>query len=173
MVAAISARSDVIDRKLIPLDSATSVSPPIIFPVLYPLTFDYPYCMPLDPPTPPRRILSTNPDLSCLILNSGIQRPLNFLDPSSIDLESISTEFTTNYFSYIGFLKYFLPHFQQLKKQDVKEGNKEEEIQTAVVMVGSVLGLVPMTRCPNYCASKVSPLSSRRVRRVRRVRRIS
>lgn len=166
MVAAISARSDVIDRKLIPLDSATSVSPPIIFPVLYPLTFDYPYCMPLDPPTPPRRILSTNPDLSCLILNSGIQRPLNFLDPSSIDLSSISTEFTTNYFSYIAFLKYFLPHFQQCK-QDGQDG------ETAVVMVGSVLGLVPMTRCPNYCASKVSPLSSRRVRRVRRVRRIS
>ena len=93
----------------------------------------------------PHRILSVHPDISCLFLNSGIQRPLSFTDPSSISLPDIHLEFTTNYFSYIYFLKYVLPHFQCVQK----------EKDTAVVLVGSVLGLVPLTRCGNYCATKV------------------
>lgn len=95
----------------------------------------------------PTRMISTHPDLTCLILNSGIQRPLDFTQPSSISLDAVSLEFTTNYLSYVHFLRWFLPHFQQEKR----------EVETKVVLVGSVLGLVPMTRCPNYCASKVRP----------------
>lgn len=50
----------------------------------------------------------------------------------------------TNYFSYIHLVKAFLPFFQA--KQN----------PTAIVFVTSGLALAPLTRCPNYCASKAA-----------------
>jgi len=50
-------------------------------------------------------------------------------------------ELTTNYISYIHLLKYLLPH---LLKQP----------QAAVAGVTSTLAIVPIPRCPNYCATK-------------------
>lgn len=81
-------------------------------------------------------------DADCVILNSGIQRGLDFSDPSSIDLESVQDEFTTNYLSYVALLRELLPHFKERK--------------TALVFVTSCLALVPLYRCPNYCASKAA-----------------
>jgi short-subunit dehydrogenase involved in D-alanine esterification of teichoic acids len=90
------------------------------------------------------RITNEHKDLDMIILNSGIQRGLDFSDPSSIDLSTIDLEMRTNYFSYIHLLKSFLP-FLQAKKE-----------QTALVFMTSGLALAPLSRCPNYCASKAA-----------------
>lgn len=79
-----------------------------------------------------------------IILNSGIQRGLNFGDPESIDLDVVDLEMQTNYFSYIHLLKAFLPFLQ----------SKSEP--TAIVFMTSGLALAPLSRCPNYCASKAA-----------------
>ena len=78
------------------------------------------------------------------MLNAGIQRGLNFRDPASIDLDAVEAELTTNYLSYLHLVKAFLPSL--LSKKD----------ETAVVFVSSGLAIVPLVRCPNYCASKAA-----------------
>jgi short-subunit dehydrogenase involved in D-alanine esterification of teichoic acids len=77
-------------------------------------------------------------------MNSGIQRKADFSDPASLDLDSIDLEMNTNYLTWIRFFKYYTPFFQAKKEK------------TAFVFVSSGLGLVPMSRCANYCATKVS-----------------
>lgn len=79
-----------------------------------------------------------------IILNSGIQRGLNFGNPESIDLDAVDLEMQTNYFSYVHLLKAFLPFLQS--KSD----------PTAIVFMTSGLALAPLSRCPNYCASKAA-----------------
>ncbi|KAJ9119506.1 hypothetical protein QFC22_003214 [Naganishia vaughanmartiniae] len=83
-------------------------------------------------------------DLDMIILNSGIQRGLDFANPESIDLSSIDLEMRTNYFSYIHLLKAFLPVLQAKKEQ------------TALVFMTSGLALAPLSRCGNYCATKAA-----------------
>lgn len=87
--------------------------------------------------------------MDCVMLNSGIQRGLDFSKPETIDLETVSAELTTNYTSYIYLLKYLLPHLQSLAAGG---GSKP----TSIIMVTSGLALVPMLRCGNYCASKAA-----------------
>ena len=62
-------------------------------------------------------ITKTYPDLDCVFINSGIQRGLDFSKPDEVDLESIQTEFTTNYLSYLALTKAFLP-FLMAKKEE-------------------------------------------------------
>ncbi|EJU02818.1 NADP-binding protein [Dacryopinax primogenitus] len=88
-------------------------------------------------------LISSFPKLDCIVLNAGIQRSLDFSKPEKIDLSKIDLEMTTNYTSYIHMLKYFLSH---LLKQP----------QATVVGVSSTLGMVPIPRCPNYCATKAA-----------------
>ncbi|KZO94113.1 short-chain dehydrogenase/oxidoreductase [Calocera viscosa TUFC12733] len=88
-------------------------------------------------------ILSSFPKLDCIILNAGIQRGLNFTKPESIDLGKVDSELKTNYVSVVHMLKYFLPH---LMKQP----------SAAVAGVSSTLAMVPIPRCPNYCATKAA-----------------
>ncbi|KAI9850049.1 MAG: hypothetical protein M1838_006164 [Thelocarpon superellum] len=90
------------------------------------------------------KITKAHPDLDCVILNSGIQRGTDFAHPDSVDLEQVETEFTTNYLSYIHLTKAFLP-FLQAKKS-----------RSALVYMSSGLALVPILRCPNYCATKAA-----------------
>jgi len=90
------------------------------------------------------RITNEHKDLDMIILNSGIQRGLDFSNPSSIDFSAIDLEMRTNYFSYIHLLKAFLPFLQEKKEQ------------TALVFMTSGLALAPLSRCPNYCASKAA-----------------
>ena len=60
-------------------------------------------------------ISKSHPDLDCIILNSGIQRGVDFSKPESIDIAEISTEFTTNYLSYVALTTAFLPFLQGRK----------------------------------------------------------
>ncbi|KAL8815911.1 MAG: hypothetical protein Q9223_005002 [Gallowayella weberi] len=89
-------------------------------------------------------ITSTYSDLDCILMNSGIQRGLDFSKPDTIDMDTVELEFKTNYLSYLALTKAFLP-FLQSKQQE-----------SALMFTTSGLALVPMMRCSNYCASKAA-----------------
>jgi len=89
-------------------------------------------------------VTSAHPDLDCVFMNSGIQRSFNFAKPDTVDLSTISDEFTTNYLSYLHLTNAFLPYLQQSKQE------------TALIYTTSGLALTPMLRCGNYCASKAA-----------------
>ena len=89
-------------------------------------------------------VIKKHPDLDCVLLNAGIQRAFNFVKPETVDFKVIHEEFTTNYFSYLQLTTAFLPFFQAKKEQ------------TALIYTTSGLGLVPITRVSNYCASKAA-----------------
>lgn len=89
-------------------------------------------------------VAKAHPKLDCVFLNSGIQRGVDFTKPESIDLDSVETEFTTNYLSYIHLIKYFLPHLTSLSTP------------SSLIFTTSGLALIPILRCPNYCASKAA-----------------
>lgn len=57
-------------------------------------------------------IVASHSDLDCILLNSGIQKPVDFSKPDTVDLETIREEFTTNYLSYLALAKAFLPFLQ-------------------------------------------------------------
>lgn len=89
-------------------------------------------------------LTSSYPDLDCIFMNSGIQRGLDFSKPETVDMSVIQEEFVTNYLSYLALTKAFLPFLQ----------SKKEE--SAIIYTTSGLALVPILRCPNYCASKAA-----------------
>ncbi|KAI4106407.1 MAG: hypothetical protein L6R37_002205 [Teloschistes peruensis] len=89
-------------------------------------------------------ITKTYTDLDGILINSGIQRGFDFSEPRSVDLDTVETEFKTNYLSYLALTKAFLPFLQ----------SKQHE--SALMFTTSGLALVPITRCPNYCASKAA-----------------
>lgn len=93
-------------------------------------------------------ITNGHPTLSSIILNSGIQRRLDFTSSSTIDLSQVTTELTTNYISPLHFTTAFLPHLQTFSKTSKKP--------TSLIFTTSGLALVPILRCPNYCASKAA-----------------
>ncbi|KAI0009456.1 short chain dehydrogenase [Xylariaceae sp. FL0662B] len=92
-----------------------------------------------------QNLIDTYPSLDCVVLNSGIQRPVNFAKPNDIDLPLVQQEIVTNYTSYVTMITHFLPHLQGRQPQPA-----------ALVAVSSGLGLVPMPRCSNYCATKAA-----------------
>lgn len=87
-----------------------------------------------------------HPDLDCVILNSGIQRGFDFSRPETVDLGAVENEFTTNYLSYIHMAMAFLPILEEQSKTS----------PAAIAFTTSGLALVPLLRCPNYCASKAA-----------------
>ena len=89
-------------------------------------------------------IVNSHPDLDYIVLNSGIQRGLDFSKPETVDMDVVSEELTTNYLSYLALTKAFMPFLQA------------KQTKSALVFVTSGLALVPSTRCPNYCASKAA-----------------
>lgn len=86
-------------------------------------------------------------DLDCVLLNSGIQRPLDFTNPEEINLDVVGEEFTTNYLSYIYLTTHLLPVLQR------QSGNG---VPSSLIFVTSGLALIPILRCPGYCASKAA-----------------
>lgn len=86
-----------------------------------------------------------------VVHNSGISRRLDFTKPSSIDVDEVSTELTTNYTSIIHVLKHVLPHL--LAKG---EGQNEGQKNAAFAAVTSQLGMFPYITSPNYSATKAA-----------------
>ncbi|KAF3280270.1 hypothetical protein TWF970_003013 [Orbilia oligospora] len=89
------------------------------------------------------RLTEEHHDIDAVLLNSGIQRGFNFTRPETIDLNVITEELTVNYLSYIHLTTALLPFL--LKKES-----------SALIYVSSVLAMVPLARCPNYCATKAA-----------------
>jgi short-subunit dehydrogenase involved in D-alanine esterification of teichoic acids len=89
-------------------------------------------------------VTKAHPDLDCVFLNSGIQRMHNFAKPETIKLDAINEEITTNYLSYLHLTTAFMPHLQQVKGE------------TSFIYTTSGLALIPITRVPNYCATKAA-----------------
>ncbi|OTB13328.1 hypothetical protein K445DRAFT_368755 [Daldinia sp. EC12] len=90
-------------------------------------------------------ITTKYPDIDAVILNSGIQRTLDFTKPKEIDLPRTMQELGTNYTSYLYLITYLLPHLQARAPKPA-----------ALVAVTSGLALVPLPRCGNYCATKAA-----------------
>ncbi|KAI9813191.1 MAG: hypothetical protein M1832_006363 [Thelocarpon impressellum] len=91
-----------------------------------------------------QRVTREHPDLSCVVLNSGIQRGFDFSSPQSVDLDELEREFRTNYLSYVHLTTAFLPFLQERK-----EGG-------TLIYMSSGLALLPLPRCPNYSATKAA-----------------
>ncbi|KAJ5634647.1 hypothetical protein N7528_002489 [Penicillium herquei] len=89
-------------------------------------------------------IIAENPDLDCIFVNSGIQRPFDFSKPETVDLDIFDQELITNYTAAVHISKAFIPHLQK------------QQTQTALAFTTSQMALVPMMRCPNYGASKAA-----------------
>ncbi|CAK7268618.1 hypothetical protein SEPCBS119000_003152 [Sporothrix epigloea] len=92
------------------------------------------------------KITAAHPALDCVILNAGFQQSQDFTQPQSVIdmLPDLTLEITVNYLSPVHAATLFLPHLIALGGP------------AAVVFVSSGLALVPISRCPNYCASKAA-----------------
>ncbi|KAF4627236.1 hypothetical protein G7Y89_g10920 [Cudoniella acicularis] len=90
------------------------------------------------------QVIRAHPTLDSILLNSGIQRKFDFTQPESIDLDLLGTELTTNYLSYVHLFTAFLPFLQK------------QSHPTCLMFTTSGLALIPITRCPNYCATKAA-----------------
>lgn len=92
-------------------------------------------------------LITRHPDLDLIFLNSGVQRPMSFSDPDSVDMDVIQQEIVTNYTSQIALTKAFLPHL-------LSRGGKGE---TAGIMYNtSGLALLPSPGASNYSATKAA-----------------
>lgn len=89
-------------------------------------------------------VTTKNPDLDFVFINAGIQRPFDFANPASVDLDIFDQEFLTNYTAAVRLTKAFLPHLQK------------QPHQTALAYTTSQMALVPMLRSPGYGASKAA-----------------
>ncbi|KAJ4396107.1 hypothetical protein N0V93_000324 [Gnomoniopsis smithogilvyi] len=91
------------------------------------------------------KITKAYPTLSSIILNAGIQRTLDFANPSYPDISSkVTSELTTNYTSPLLTITAFLPHLTALSSP------------ASIILVTSGLAIVPLPRCANYCATKAA-----------------
>lgn len=94
-------------------------------------------------------VLSAHPDLDCIIINAGIQRPFDFTKPDTVNFSHIQDELATNYTAPVHLSMAFLSHLQSLSETTHKT--------THLIYVSANLGLVPtMLRTANYNASKAA-----------------
>ncbi|KAI3396924.1 hypothetical protein diail_11537 [Diaporthe ilicicola] len=98
-----------------------------------------------------QRITKQHPTLSSIILNAGIQRTLDFTNPSYEELSSkITSEVDTNYTAPLLTISAFLPHLISLGSSS----SSSSAPAASVILVTSGLALVPIARCANYCSTK-------------------
>jgi short-subunit dehydrogenase involved in D-alanine esterification of teichoic acids len=55
-------------------------------------------------------ITEASPDIDCLFLNAGIQRPFDFSKPESVDLNLFNAETLVNYTSLVAVTHAFLTY---------------------------------------------------------------
>ena len=93
------------------------------------------------------RVLAEHPDIDLVVLNSGVQRGLDFARPDTVDFATVRGELETNYTAHVALALAFLPHLQR-----AAAGGRA----AAIVFTTSGLAMVPLVRCPNYSASKAA-----------------
>lgn len=89
-------------------------------------------------------VTTRHPDLDGVMISSGIQRGVDFSNPSAIDLTDFDMELKTNYIAWYHLSVAFLPHLQRISK----------ERPSSLMFISSGIGLVPMMHIPTYCATK-------------------
>ncbi|EXL67410.1 hypothetical protein FOPG_16474 [Fusarium oxysporum f. sp. conglutinans race 2 54008] len=62
------------------------------------------------------KIVTAYPSLSCIVLNAGFQRTVDFTRPETISRSLLTSEVHTNYLSPLHTISLFLPHFISLDK---------------------------------------------------------
>lgn len=72
---------------------------------------------------------------------------MDFTKPGTIRLDVVGNEFTTNYLSFVHLTTHFLPFLQARSLEGTK---------TSLIYMTSGLALIPILRCPNYCATKAA-----------------
>ncbi|KAL7418655.1 hypothetical protein Q5752_006338 [Cryptotrichosporon argae] len=89
-------------------------------------------------------VFAEHPDIDFVLHNAGVQVPVNFHDPPSVDLPTLVDELTLNYTSVLYTLKYAAPHLLSLEKP------------AAFGLVTSGLAITPFTFAGNYSATKAA-----------------
>ncbi len=88
-------------------------------------------------------VVQKHPDLDCVFLNAGFQRPHTLSKPDELDLAAFHNEIRTNFTAIVHFCMKFLPHLLQRQR-------------ATLVIPGSLISLVPAVSCPAYSASKAA-----------------
>lgn len=96
------------------------------------------------------RITAAHPTLDSIILNAGHQRTVDFTKPDDVSISAITSELHTNYLSPLATATAFLPHLTSLG------ASSSSPPPASIIFVSSGLALIPIPRCPNYCASKAA-----------------
>ena len=68
-------------------------------------------------PTDLRSVTETHPDLDCIMLNSGIQRGIDFSKPDTVGMNVVQEEFITNYLSCLALTNAFMPFLQSKQSE--------------------------------------------------------
>lgn len=89
-------------------------------------------------------VFSAHPNIDFVFLNSGIQRGLDFSNPSTVDLSTMEHELKTNYTAPVHLTKALLPHLTA------------QSNPTALAYTTTQLALITLNSRPNYGASKAA-----------------
>ncbi|KAK4502321.1 hypothetical protein PRZ48_005746 [Zasmidium cellare] len=89
-------------------------------------------------------VFTAHPDISFVFLNSGIQRGLDFTNPSTVSLDTFEHELKTNYTAPVHLTKALLPYL-------TRQSNP-----TALAYTTTQLALITLNSRPNYGASKAA-----------------
>ena len=63
-----------------------------------------------------RQVTETYPDLDCVLLNAGVQSPVNLAQPAAVDLAAFHSEVSINFSSFVNLTVKFLPFLMDRKK---------------------------------------------------------
>jgi short-subunit dehydrogenase involved in D-alanine esterification of teichoic acids len=89
------------------------------------------------------KVAEANPDLDCVVLNSGVQYHFDFTKPETVDYDRFNTELTTNYTSSVRLASEFAQHLRKQPKE------------SHILFMSATLGLIPgLLRTGGYNASK-------------------
>ncbi|PCD28578.1 hypothetical protein AU210_011137 [Fusarium oxysporum f. sp. radicis-cucumerinum] len=94
------------------------------------------------------KIITAYPSLSCIVLNTGFQRTVDFTHPKTISRSLLTSEVHTNYLSSLHTISLFLPHFISLSKA------LPNPTPASIILISSGLAIVPVAHYANYCATK-------------------
>ncbi|KAL1962132.1 hypothetical protein VTN77DRAFT_536 [Rasamsonia byssochlamydoides] len=90
-------------------------------------------------------VIKTSPDIDCVFLNAGIQRPFDLTDAAKFNLDLFHEEISVNFSSLVFLTHAFLPFFLARKEES-----------TSFIFTGSNLAIVPAATLPAYSASKAA-----------------
>ncbi|PMB65541.1 putative oxidoreductase DltE [Beauveria bassiana] len=91
-----------------------------------------------------QRVVDENPDLDCVLLNSGMQRMIRLSKPAEVELDAFHQEINTNFTSVVNLALKFSAKLL------------EKQTSTALIVTGTHLSTVPSVAMPAYSCSKAA-----------------